>query len=268
MPTPEDRMNRREHRMQAIAVFSFVCLIISLALGIVTASKTLDSASDIRQNTQRIYRARDQALLAQRRVQAVERHSRNRYKRSSGLARRSNRVARKAVRTTERVVTVLRREGYPVPGIAGKRGSRGAAGTTGATGAQGLQGVPGASVTDAQIDAAVARHCAANICGRPPSQEQVEAAVRSCAMAGLCRGPQGRPPSREDVTDAVTAYCESRSQCAGPKGDPGVAGVSAGTFTFEFSFADGQGVLQTRRCTVDPTIGPEVTQACNTPPTG
>src|ERR671920_120290 len=184
MPTPEDRMNRREHPMQAIAVFSFVCLIISLALGIVTASKTLDSASDIRANTARIYRARDQALLAQRRVQAVERHSRNRYKRSSGLARRSNRVAKQAVRTTERVVTVLRDGGYPVPGAPGRRGKQGTAGAQGAAGAR------------------------------------------------------------------------------------GAAGVSAGPFTFEFSFADGQGVLQTRRCTVDPTIGPTVTQACDTPPTG
>src|ERR671920_226018 len=178
MPTPEDRMNRREHPMQAIAVFSFVCLIISLALGIVTASKTLDSASDIRANTARIYRARDQALLAQRRVQAVERHSRNRYKRSSGLARRSNRVAKQAVRTTERVVTVLRDGGYPVPGAPGRRGKQG---TAGAQGAAGGEGAPGGPLAGAPKDVAGARHCAANICGRPPSPEQVEAGLWSGA---------------------------------------------------------------------------------------
>src|SRR5919112_647825 len=199
MPTPEDRMNRREHRMQAIAVFSFVCLIISLALGIVTASKTLDSASDIRANTARIYRARDQALLAQRRVQAVERHSRNRYKRSSGLARRSNRVAKQAVRTTERVVTVLRDGRYPVPGAPGRRGKQG---TAGAQGAAGAQSGPGASLTGAPNDAAGAPHCAADVCGGPPAQEQVEAAVRSCGMAGVCPGPPGPPPARRGVAGA------------------------------------------------------------------
>lgn len=255
-------MTRREHRMHAIAVFSFVCLLISLALGIVTATKTLDSAADIRKNTTRIYRARDQALLAQRRAEQVERHSRNRYKRSSGLARRSNRVAKRAVMTTERVVTVLRREGFPVPGAPGRRGAQGTAGAQGATG---VQGAPGASVTDAQVDAAVARHCAVNVCGRPPSQEQVEAAVRSCAMAGLCRGPQGRPPTAGELASAVSSYCESRGGCTGPKGDAGDAGMPAGPFTFELSFVDGLGVMQTRRCTIDPTLGATTVQPCDTP---
>lgn len=112
---------------------------------------------------------------------------------------------------------------------------------------------PPAPITPEQIDAAVARWCAArDDCRgpggepRPLSAAQVAAAVATyCDMRGDCRGPEGEagqdgqpgqpgqdgapgqdasPPTDEQIAAAVITYCDAHDGCRGPKGDQGDPG--------------------------------------------
>lgn len=103
-------------------------------------------------------------------------------------------------------------------GLVGKTGKTGSTGATGSTGSRGRRG-PGP--TSRQVDNAIARYCSTISCGQPPSAQQVADAIRSCASSGQCRGPEGpegRPPTSEEITNAVEDYCKSHGGCVGPAG--------------------------------------------------
>jgi hypothetical protein len=110
---------------------------------------------------------------------------------------------------------------------------RGAKGDTGDTGAKGDTGQRGPGPSDEQVDAAVARYCSTNVCGRPPTAQQVATAVLECANRGQCRGPMGaagaageagRAPTSDEVAGAVAEYCRARGFCMGLPGRNGQDG--------------------------------------------
>lgn len=189
-------------------------------------------------------------------------------------------------RATVRCFNRLNLESGQPPVKPGK-GATGRRGITGQAGRAGRAGAAGRPPSAREVDAAVARLCARGGCSPSVTAGQVADALRACVQSGSCdalRGPPGtngadgaegkpgEPPSDAQIAFAVMDYC-ARNGCGttpGPAGPPGPAGLDGAPGTpgapasppqpFTFSFTDGTGV--THSCTVDPNLGPGVTQAC------
>lgn len=127
---------KQESFLKAVIPFMLVCTLICVGVTAVVAPQVLDVASDIKTDRKLAEDARDLA-------QAAEARSRRRYIISTKRAARNRRIAQRAQRTATRTVTVLRREGYPIPGVAGGTGPKGATGARGATGRTGERGPVG-----------------------------------------------------------------------------------------------------------------------------
>jgi hypothetical protein len=148
------------------------------------------------------------------------------------------------------------------PGAPGQPGSPGIAGTPGRPGqaTQGLQGLigalgprgpPGVNGVDSEIPGPKGDTGTAGADG----------ATGATGADSTVAGPQGGVGANgaDGATGPVGATGATGADGAtGPAGPQGPQGANAATFTI--SFTDGTGVTHT--CTIDPTIGPNVTQAC------
>lgn len=114
-------------------------------------------------------------------------------------------------------------------GPQGGIGPEGPAGVTpsvapGPPGADGIDGQDGNDGNDGNDGAP----------GRPPTADEVAAAVSEYCGTGACTGPAGAngvdgapapAPTQEQITTAVAAYCAANG-CVGPQGPPGVDGAA------------------------------------------
>lgn len=240
------------HRLVAAACFAAM---LSFAAVLVVSGIILSTRSDVDKSQTAIQTNKDNATVAKRAATTA-------VKKAAVVERKQKRLEVKVVQT--RVLVKQTRTVLKQVGILGNPGMRGP---------RGLPGL-GLEPTQAALDAAVTRYCANNACSKPPTTEQVYAAIQACADAGGCRGPSGvagkdgrdAPPVTDQQLDASTArYCDAHGGCSGPQGVPGVNGVDgapgtpAGPFTFSWDDLNGR----THVCSVDPTLGPAVVQPCS-----
>lgn len=61
--------------------------------------------------------------------------------------------------------------------------------------------------------------------GRPPTPDEIRDAVDAYCAGGKCRGPAGASVTRGEVAAAVTAFCDARGECRGPRGGAGSDGT-------------------------------------------
>lgn len=123
---------------------------------------------------------------------------------------------------------------------------------------------PGRAPTDAEVDAAVTRVCAAISCqgekgdpgkdGAGPSDEQVQAQV-----ADYCGRNNGCRPTTAEVAAAVEAYCNSEgAPCRGIPGQPGEPGATGAPAPPPASYTERhQGMLGTTAEVCTRTTPPE-----------
>lgn len=153
-----------------------------------------------------------------------------------------------------------------IPGPSGKAGDAGATGETGAAGPppsniQIARAVAsycaggvcrGASVTAAQVKAAVAEYCNANgQCKGPTGASGSNGSDGATGAAGSGGekgdpgdpGPAGPPPSDEQVAAGVAAYCSVDNQCAPSIVVPPDGVVTGGTCDLSFLLAGEEGIV-------------------------
>lgn len=189
--------DKHERMLRAAVPLILLCTLIATAFSGVVALKVLDVSKDVDNAEMRIGTNTQRALVALARVEDLEGKSRRRFEISTKRSRINRRLAKRAQRTATRTVTVLRQEGYPVPGVGGSQGAPGQRGATGA------RGIPGRTPTLAELsrlaDDAVERYCNFRICSTPPTSAQIIAAIRECIISGACRalaGPKGEKGER------------------------------------------------------------------------
>lgn len=61
--------------------------------------------------------------------------------------------------------------------------------------------------------------------GRPPTSAEIRDAVDAYCAGGKCRGPAGGGVTRSEVAAAVSAFCDARGECRGPRGGAGSDGA-------------------------------------------
>jgi hypothetical protein len=183
--------------------------------------------------------------------------------------RQARQAKRQAVKVQQRLTTVTRtvHETREVLGLEGKRG---------ATGRPGRDAVVGFTLADvlAGLSPLLTKAVNARIDEGLPD-------ALSEACGGSCvgeRGADGKDASAEQIDAAVARHCAPLNDCVsvvpgpkgdpgdpgaqGPKGDPGADGAPGPPpQPFTISFTDGTGV--THACTIDPNVGPAVTQSCS-----
>lgn len=102
----------------------------------------------------------------------------------------------------------------------GRPGAQGLRGQTGQRGSQGPQGVQGKAGSDGADGAP----------GRPPTAAEIESAVTAyCNTHGDCAGPPGENTAvgPQQIASAVQAYCDSRGECKGADGTDGRDGADS-----------------------------------------
>lgn len=163
-------------RRWRLAILLTVMSSLMSALGMYVLINVLDGQE---RNATKIEKTRDDVVVAKRKVDGPDSTLSKTVRRLSRAIAKLDRERREQ----DALIRDLRAAGARLPSVV--KGGRGPAGLPGA------EGRPGASATQAQVRSAVARYCEANRCGTPPTQEQVDAAIRACSAAGGCRGPQG-----------------------------------------------------------------------------
>lgn len=244
-----------DHDLRRMLAVACAAAVIAMLAAVVLGGTLLATRDDVDKSQTAIRTNKNNATVAKKAATTA-------VKKAAVVERKQKRLEVKVVQT--RVLVKQTRTVLKQVGILGNPGMRGP---------RGLPGL-GLEPTQAALDAAVARYCANNACSKPPTTEQVYAAIQACADAGGCRGPSGvagkdgkdAPPVTDQQLDASTArYCDAHGGCSGPQGAPGVNGMDgapgtpAGPFTFSWDDLNGR----THVCSIDPTLGAAVVQPCS-----
>jgi hypothetical protein len=120
-------------------------------------------------------------------------------------------------------------DGEPVPGPQGEPGRGPTASEVAAAVRAYLEAnppAPGQAVTDAQVAIAVASYCATGACQGEDGTDGISGSDGASGAAGAdgapgAAGEAGRAPTPEEITAAVSAYCDANNGCVGPTGPPG-----------------------------------------------
>jgi hypothetical protein len=161
------------------ATLCVVCALACVVFAGVTGAGSLGQGQQIEDNTEDTKTAKKQVKVARAKVVGED----------SELARTVRRLSRTVAkldrerREQDALIRDLRAAGARLPSVV--KGSQGPPGLGGERGPRG----PGP--TALQVQAAVAAYCETHRCGVPPTQAQVNAAVRACSAAGGCKGDRG-----------------------------------------------------------------------------
>lgn len=168
---------------------TLLCVIAALACVVfagIVGTSSLGQGQEIDRNSEQAQTAKEQVKVARDKVVGSDSTLAKTVRRLGRTQRKQDRFIRQlrsVNRTQNRLIRDLIAGGARLPSVI-----KNSPGPPGATGARGRTG---ASATPMQIQAAVARYCEANRCSAPPTQEQVNAAIRACSAAGGCRGARG-----------------------------------------------------------------------------
>jgi hypothetical protein len=151
---------------------------------------------------------------------------------AANVAKITKAQAREANLRSTRVLKCLTKEPEPAKCLdiaAGQPGKDGGIGADGRPGRQGIEGQPGQQGSPGKTGATGADG-KPGAPGRAPTAAEIEGAVTAyCSTHGDCAGPPGENTavSPSQVASAVQAYCDSRGQCKGADGKDGKNGADS-----------------------------------------
>lgn len=179
---------------------TLLCVVSALACVVfagIVGTSSLGQGQQIEENTDNAETAKSQVKVARDKVIGSD----SKLERTVRRLTRTQRKQDRAIRRQNALIRDLKAAGARLPSVVA--GDRGPAGFTGDRG-------PGP--TTMQIRAAIAAYCESHLCGVPPTQAQVNAAIRACSLAGGCRGADGK-----DGRDSTVP---------GPQGPAGIPGLT------------------------------------------
>lgn len=166
-------------RQRDLTLLCVVCALACVVFAGIVGTNSLGQGQQIDENTQDATTAKKDVKVARAKVVGED----------SELARTVRRLSR-AIRKLDRerreqdaLIRDLRAAGAKLPSVV--------QGDPGPPGLGGARGPRGPGPTALQVQAAVAAYCETHRCGIPPTQQQVNAAVRVCSAAGGCKGERG-----------------------------------------------------------------------------